>query len=184
MHQSDLSPYDPPLWNYPTRNQNVADGYQRNQSSDDKAGDLAYYNEFLKNNIDFSESNESFTNRREEGYFNLSRPMRDDFDLMETNFSRKFNDMFRPDFDLQSDIFSENKVSLPEKIAENLDSLEYNAQATIPERKSVNSNLDYAGAGGDQFGEFPYGQPGAMSQNYTQFGNPLAEKVNILIKKD
>ena len=62
-------------------------------------------------------------------------------DLLETNYNNKFNDMFRPDFDLQVDMFFENKVTPPEKMAENLDSLEYNAQITCRSHRGIDDNI-------------------------------------------
>src|SRR5438874_628208 len=106
--------FDPTFWELPLSNKNCLNAFPNGQPVDDKGKNMAYiYSEFLKNEIDFSETPENFKPKLEDHFFDCQQPASYDLDYFGTKSNRRHNDMIRPDLELDVGIAADNRAFLP-----------------------------------------------------------------------
>ena len=114
--------YDLGARGYAADNQDGTDAFLNQRSREDQSKDLdLMYNEFLKNDLDFSEHPNPFQGGHEDNFF---EPMRFELDPLGRRTNQRYNDIFRPDQELEFDRITDNNQQLLGQFAENYENPE------------------------------------------------------------
>ncbi len=135
--------YDAALWELPLSNKNPLNAFQNSQSVDDKDKNIAdIYSEFLKNEIDFSESPEYFKPKRKDDFFDYQQLPSYDLEYFGTKSNRRHNDVIRSELEIDMGIAADNRPFLPNNSMANFGSLEYSSFSRLPEKRYMTAGFD------------------------------------------
>lgn len=154
------SSFDPGFWELPLSNKNSLHPFGNGQSVDDKGNNMTnLFNEFVNNEIDFSEPLDYFKPKCEDNFFDCPQASSYDFESFGTKSNRRHNELIRPDLDLDAGIGADSRQFLSSNPMENFGGPAYSSFGRQPEKRFMPTSFDEKVTDQSAFQEIPQQKP-------------------------